>query len=46
MTALLGRWARHGGITVAGLGLLAGGAVMLVLPGTSLVSGQRRKQPR
>jgi len=33
MTAPLWRWARRGGITVAGLSLLAGGAVMLVLPG-------------
>ena len=30
------RWARQGGITVAGLGLLAGGVVMLVLPGPGL----------
>ena len=30
------RWARRGGITVAGLGLLAGGVVMLVLPGPGL----------
>ena len=30
------RWARKGGITVAGAGLLAGGAAMLVLPGPGL----------
>ena len=30
------RWARKGGITVAGLGLLAAGAAMLVLPGPGL----------
>jgi uncharacterized protein (TIGR02611 family) len=30
------RWARRGGITVAGIVLLAGGAVMLVLPGPGL----------
>jgi uncharacterized protein (TIGR02611 family) len=30
------RWARKGGITVAGIGLLAGGAAMLVLPGPGL----------
>ena len=29
-------WARKGGITVAGLGLLAAGAAMLVLPGPGL----------
>jgi Putative transmembrane protein (PGPGW) len=33
MTASLWRCARRGGITVAGLSMLAGGAVMLVLPG-------------
>jgi hypothetical protein len=38
MTARLWRWARRGGVTVAGLGLLAGGAVMLVLPGPGLVT--------
>ena len=38
MTALLWRWARRGGVTVAGLGLLAGGAVMLVLPGPGRVT--------
>jgi hypothetical protein len=38
MTALLRRWARRGLVTVAGLGLLAGGAVMLVLPGPGLVT--------
>ena len=32
----LRRWARRGGITVAGVGMLAGGAVMLVLPGPGL----------
>ena len=36
MTAPLRRWARKGGITAAGLVLLAGGAVMLVLPGPGL----------
>ena len=30
------RWARKGGITVAGLGLLAAGVAMLVLPGPGL----------
>jgi len=30
------RWARRGGITVAGLGLLAAGVAMLVLPGPGL----------
>jgi len=35
ITPLL-RWARRGGVTVAGLGLLAGGVVMLVLPGPGL----------
>jgi uncharacterized protein (TIGR02611 family) len=29
-------WARKGGITVAGLSLLAGGVAMLVLPGPGL----------
>ena len=33
LTTPLLRWARRGGITVAGVVLLAGGAVMLVLPG-------------
>jgi uncharacterized protein (TIGR02611 family) len=36
MTTPLLRWARKGGITVAGLGMLAGGVVMLVLPGPGL----------
>jgi uncharacterized protein (TIGR02611 family) len=36
MTAPLLRWARKSGITVAGLSMLAGGAVMLVLPGPGL----------
>ena len=36
LTTRLLRWARRGGITVAGLGLLAGGVVMLVLPGPGL----------
>jgi len=36
MTTRLLRWARRGGITVAGLGMLAGGVVMLVLPGPGL----------
>ena len=30
------RWARKGGITVAGLAMLAGGVAMLVLPGPGL----------
>jgi uncharacterized protein (TIGR02611 family) len=30
------RWARKGGITVAGISMLAGGVVMLVLPGPGL----------
>ncbi len=33
MTAPLRRWARRGAVTVAGVALLVGGAVMLVLPG-------------
>ena len=33
MTTPLLRWARKGGITVAGTGILAGGVAMLVLPG-------------
>lgn len=33
MTAPLWRWARKGVVTVAGITLLAGGTVMLVLPG-------------
>jgi len=32
----LRRWARKGGITVAGTGILAGGVAMLVLPGPGL----------
>ena len=36
VTTTLKRWARRGGITVAGIGLLAGGVVMLVLPGPGL----------
>jgi uncharacterized protein (TIGR02611 family) len=36
MTAPLLRWARKGGITVAGFVMLAAGAVMLVLPGPGL----------
>jgi uncharacterized protein (TIGR02611 family) len=36
MTTPLLRWARKGGITVAGLGILAAGVVMLVLPGPGL----------
>ena len=36
MTAPLLRWARKGGITVAGFIMLAAGAVMLVLPGPGL----------
>ena len=36
MTAPLLRWARKGGITVAGIGMLAGGVAMLVLPGPGL----------
>jgi len=35
-TATSLRWARKGGITVAGAGLLAAGAAMLVLPGPGL----------
>lgn len=35
-TPLLLRWARKGGITVAGLAMLAGGVAMLVLPGPGL----------
>jgi uncharacterized protein (TIGR02611 family) len=30
------RWARRGAITVAGISMLAGGMVMLVLPGPGL----------
>jgi uncharacterized protein (TIGR02611 family) len=30
------RWARKGGITVAGVGIIAGGVAMLVLPGPGL----------
>jgi uncharacterized protein (TIGR02611 family) len=37
-TTPLKRWARKAGITVAGIGLLAGGAVMLVLPGPGLAA--------
>jgi hypothetical protein len=36
MTAPLWRWARKSGVTVAGFAMLAGGAVMLVLPGPGL----------
>ena len=36
MATALRRWARRGGITVAGIGMLAGGVVMLVLPGPGL----------
>jgi Putative transmembrane protein (PGPGW) len=36
MTAPLWRWARKSGVTVAGVAMLAGGAVMLVLPGPGL----------
>jgi uncharacterized protein (TIGR02611 family) len=36
MPAPLLRWARKGGITVAGLAMLAGGVAMLVLPGPGL----------
>jgi len=36
MTTPLLRWARKGGITVAGIGILAGGVAMLVLPGPGL----------
>ena len=36
MTAPLLRWARKGGITVAGIAMLAGGVAMLVLPGPGL----------
>ena len=36
MTTPLLRCVRNGGITVAGLGMLAGGVVMLVLPGPGL----------
>lgn len=36
MTAPLWRWARRGAVTVAGAALLAGGAVMLVLPGPAV----------
>ena len=36
MTVPLLRWARKGGITVAGILMLAAGAVMLVLPGPGL----------
>ena len=36
MPAPLLRWARKGGITVAGLVMLAGGVAMLVLPGPGL----------
>ena len=36
MTAPLWRWARKGLVTVAGITLLAGGTVMLVLPGTGV----------
>jgi len=35
-TSPLWRWARKGGITVAGVAMLAGGAAMLVLPGPGL----------
>jgi len=38
MTTPLLRWARKGGITVAGLALLAGGVVMLALPGPGLAA--------
>jgi uncharacterized protein (TIGR02611 family) len=30
------RWARKGGVTVVGISMLAGGVVMLVLPGPGL----------
>jgi uncharacterized protein (TIGR02611 family) len=36
VASALKRWARKGGITAAGIGMLAGGAVMLVLPGPGL----------
>lgn len=36
VTAPLWRWARKGGITVAGIIMLAAGAAMLVLPGPGL----------
>jgi len=36
MTTPLLRWARKGGITVAGISMLAGGVAMLVLPGPGL----------
>ena len=36
MTTQLPRWARKGGITVAGIGIMAAGVVMLVLPGPGL----------
>ena len=36
LTTPLLRWARKGGITVAGLAMLAGGVAMLVLPGPGL----------
>ena len=36
MTTPLPRWARKGGITVAGIGIMAAGVVMLVLPGPGL----------
>jgi len=36
MATPLLRWARKGGITVAGISMLAGGVAMLVLPGPGL----------
>jgi uncharacterized protein (TIGR02611 family) len=33
MTAPLSRWVRKGAVTVAGMIMLAGGTIMLVLPG-------------
>jgi len=36
MTTPLPRWARKGGITLAGIGIMAAGVVMLVLPGPGL----------
>jgi len=32
----VGRWARRAGILIAGLALIAGGAILLVLPGPGL----------
>jgi uncharacterized protein (TIGR02611 family) len=36
MATPLLRWARKGGITVAGVGIMAAGVAMLVLPGPGL----------